>query len=457
MKRGGGISELVYAGLQRFGLGAGGNTAVEQCLKRLCPEGNTQELCREYYLEKIRKSLLILAVGGALCILLCIRAVMEERKILDASGTVTRGEYDEGEQELTLEAQAGDITQRYEISVQPRTLDADELGMLHDQFMTEVSELILGENESLQDVCSDLALESSYDGYPFDIDWKSSDVDAVSSSGEAGDLREARDVVLTAEITYGEGDEEGVNAWVERLEITVVPAELTEAEQQRLEIEEALLQAEAESRTESVWSLPKAWREQSLSWSAVADNPGPLAGILAAVISVLVFFLKDKDLRDELDRKKDRLRREYPDIVHQLALYLGAGLPLRGAFRKLAADYEQAREPGKPGKPAYEEVLYTCRELQTGVSEAQAYEHLGRRTGVQEYIRLCTLLAQNLKKGSTELLPRLREEAGNAAHEQLQNVRKLGEEASTKLLVPMVMMLAVVMIMILLPAFSSVK
>lgn len=457
MKGGGKVSEAIYAGLQKLGLGAGGNTAVEQCLKRLHPEGNAQELCRVYYLEKIRKSLLILAAGGALCGLLCIRAGMEKQNLLGASGTLMRGEYSEGEQELTLEAQAGDTKQRYEISVQPRTLSAEEIAVLHEQFASEVPDLILGENGSLREVNSDLVLEETYDGYPFEVEWKSSDVDAISSSGEVEDLRESREVVLTAEVTYGEGDEEGVNLWTERLEITVIPPVLTEAELQYQGIEDALLQAEAESRMESEWNLPDTWEEQTLSWSVITDNPGPLAGVLAAVIAVLVFFLQDKDLQDELERRKERMRREYPDIVHQLTLYLGAGLPLRGAFRKLATDYEQARQQGQADEPAYEEVLYTCRELRAGVSETQAYEHLGRRTGVQEYIRLCTLLSQNLKKGSTELLPRLREEAGNAAREQLQSVRKLGEEASTKLLVPMVMMLAVVMIMILLPAFSTMK
>lgn len=447
------ICEIIYAGLQRIGLGAGGNTVAEQCLKRLHPERDARELCREYYLEKIRKSLLILAAGGALCGLLCIRVGLAKQD----AGTLMRGEYDEGEQELELEVRAGDTKQRYELAVQPRTLTADELETLYDQFVTDMSSLILGANESLDEVSGDLALESSYDGYPFEIDWKSSNVDALSSSGEVGEVREAENVVLTAEIVYGEGDEEGVNLWTERLNVTVVPAELTDAERQRREIGDALEQAEAKSRSESEWSLPEVWGEQTLTWSVVADNPGPLVGVLAVVISVLIFFLRDKDLQDELERKKDRMRREYPDIVHKLALYLGAGLTLRGAFRKLASDYEQARERGQPDEPAYEEILYTCRELQTGVSEPLAYEHLGRRTGVQEYIRLCTLLAQNLKKGSTELLPRLREEAGNASREQLRSVRKLGEEASTKLLVPMVMMLAVVMIMILLPAFSTMN
>ena len=87
--------------------------------------------------------------------------------------------------------------------------------------------------------------------------------------------------------------------------------------------------------------------------------------------------------------------------------------------------------------------------------EGEAYERLGKRTGLREYIRLCTLLTQNLKKGNAALLSRLQEEAQGASAERLQRSRKMSEEAGTKLLLPMIMMLVVVMVMIMLPAFSS--
>ena len=52
-------------------------------------------------------------------------------------------------------------------------------------------------------------------------------------------------------------------------------------------------------------------------------------------------------------------------------------------------------------------------------------------------------------------MERLREEADKSAAERLQQSKKLGEEAGTKLLVPMVLMLAVVMAIIMIPAMSN--
>ena len=93
--------------------------------------------------------------------------------------------------------------------------------------------------------------------------------------------------------------------------------------------------------------------------------------------------------------------------------------------------------------------------LRSGISEGLAYEHFGKRAGLQEYIRLSALLAQNLKRGNSTLLERLREEAEKSGQERLQESKKMGEEAGTKLLVPMVLMLAVVMAVIMIPAFSN--
>lgn len=162
--------------------------------------------------------------------------------------------------------------------------------------------------------------------------------------------------------------------------------------------------------------------------------------ILCACTSIMVFFLMDKDLKDQVLKRRERMRRAYPDLVHKLALYLVAGMSIRSAFLQIGKKNELAG--------------YACREMQAGVSEQLAYEHFGKRAGVREYVKLSTLLCQNLKKGSKTLLPRLEEEAILTEESRIQSGKKLGEEAGTKLLIPMVMQLAMIMLMIMVPAFS---
>ena len=65
------------------------------------------------------------------------------------------------------------------------------------------------------------------------------------------------------------------------------------------------------------------------------------------------------------------------------------------------------------------------------------------------------LLSQNLKKGTAGLLILLKAEALDALEERKRNARRLGEEAGTKLLLPMMIMLVIVMVIIMIPAFWS--
>ena len=95
------------------------------------------------------------------------------------------------------------------------------------------------------------------------------------------------------------------------------------------------------------------------------------------------------------------------------------------------------------------------RDLHNGILEQTAIEQFGRRLASPLYIKFSGLLIGNLKKGNTELLRMLKEEADAAFVIRRNQARKRGEEAATKLLFPMILMLGVVMAVIMLPAFLS--
>ena len=67
------------------------------------------------------------------------------------------------------------------------------------------------------------------------------------------------------------------------------------------------------------------------------------------------------------------------------------------------------------------------------------------------------LLSQNVKKGSKGFVDVLKMESIQAFENRKSIARQKGEEASTKLLLPMFGMLAVVMIIVIVPAFLSIQ
>lgn len=99
----------------------------------------------------------------------------------------------------------------------------------------------------------------------------------------------------------------------------------------------------------------------------------------------------------------------------------------------------------------------TCREMESGHTEAESYENFGRRCKVQAYVRFGALLSQNLRKGTRGLTELLKMEAIQAFEDRKARARRLGEEAGTKLLLPMFLMLTVVLVIVIVPAFLSMQ
>ena len=72
-------------------------------------------------------------------------------------------------------------------------------------------------------------------------------------------------------------------------------------------------------------------------------------------------------------------------------------------------------------------------------------------------MKLSGLLEQNRKNGSRNLGDTLKIEMTEAFEQRKHQARRLGEEAGTKLLLPLFMMLTVVMIMIAVPALMEFR
>ena len=72
-------------------------------------------------------------------------------------------------------------------------------------------------------------------------------------------------------------------------------------------------------------------------------------------------------------------------------------------------------------------------------------------------MKLSSLLEQNRKTGTKNLHELLEQEMTQAWEEQKHTAKRLGEEAGTKLLVPLFLMLLVVMVIVMVPALMAVS
>lgn len=95
-------------------------------------------------------------------------------------------------------------------------------------------------------------------------------------------------------------------------------------------------------------------------------------------------------------------------------------------------------------------------EMDNGRGEIKAYQEFSERCDVQPYRKLVALLIAGQRVGSRRLMERLNEEADRVFAERKNAARRLGEEAGTKMLLPMMMMLIIVMGIVMAPAFLSI-
>ena len=103
------------------------------------------------------------------------------------------------------------------------------------------------------------------------------------------------------------------------------------------------------------------------------------------------------------------------------------------------------------------EMEMAVREMNYGIPELKAYESFGKRCGTQGYIRLSSLLIQQVKRGARGMNQLLVQEVGEAEVLRRENARKSAEEAGTRLILPMILLMTVVFAVLMIPAFLSMN
>lgn len=254
-------------------------------------------------------------------------------------------------------------------------------------------------------------------------------------------------------------DEEEVSVYVRipEQEGEKIPVDEQEPEVAAAALNERLEQAVADynqnKNERGRYYLPPELDGKSIAWSRPWDTSGNMIAVLCAVAVCCIPIQK---LKSEEKARQARLRQmilDYPNLITRLALLVEAGMTVRRAFERIALDYKRKRKG--ESRYAYEELLKSYYEMESGIMEEQAYENFGRRCGHPKYRTLATLLAQNLKRGNRLLIELLEKESEDAFEERKRYARVQGEAAATKLLLPMVLMLLIVLVILIVPACIS--
>ena len=351
--------------------------------------------------------------GTALCLPIGVRKVSGDEK---AELQLERGALGSQPTEEKLEVSVGNQKpERITLSVPARAYSAEEIEEAFSAAIEALDEIILGENLSFHTVNRNMDLVTEIPGSPVALSWETDRPLLIDSRG-----------LLSDEIP-----EEGV-------EVTL-----------KAELE---LQGETTEYIRKVQVYPPEIKGRDAVLRALT---GLELMALAAAAGAVCWAAKGREQEKARQKREEQMLRDYPEIVSKMVLLLGAGLGMRKVLERIAVDYRKNLALGGQKRFAYEEIVFTCQEMENGVSEQEAYQRMGMRMGTGAYRSLAVLLTQNLKKGSKGLLELLKQESQEAFEERRRQAKTTGEKASTKLLLPMGMMLAVVLVILTVPAFLS--
>lgn len=365
--------------------------------------------------------------------------------------TLKRPAVGENEKDYRLSVSYDGIEGTVDVSIGERRIGFKEAQEIFKRGQEEIIGIFDEKNGSTDEVTDDLYLPESVLDEGLEVTWTSGnrnyifddgtlDRESCGSIGASGQI-----VVMTAKMSIQDYEAE--------LEIPVCITEnvLSEEEKKLYLIRGELARAvEGSAQLDNV-DLPVQIKGENAEFYVFKETNSwkcLLFGVMAAVTYILVE--RQKQTKEKEVREKE-LKLAFAPIIIKFTLLTGAGISIKGAWEKLVGDYK--KEPKK--NAAYEEMLRISNEMQNGLSEGQAYVTFGKRCKLSEYVKFGNLLEQNLRKGTKGLVERLEHEVWEAFEERKALAYRLGEEASTKLLLPMLLSLGIVIAFCVVPAFLN--
>ena len=390
-----------------------------------------------YVVEKIAIPFFIVCIASLFGTVIKAKYIGERKEITE----VFREEL--MEKEMDIKAYVDGKEENFSVDIFPRQYTREEAYEMLERCGKKLEKIMLGDNESCEHVDSNLYLCDAMEERKVNISWDISDGKAVDDKGIISEnvSDKGEDVEICATLNYRQYSKEI------RFHVKVFPK--NDNENLGYYVQKAIDSVDACKET---IKLPKTYRGKKIKYFKKADDVGGVFPILGILAAIAVFVIKDKDLNKDVGLRDAQMLADYPEIISSTMLLLRAGMSFTNAWEVILKINHD-----KKNRYAYREMNNTLQKIRSGVSEYAALEQFGRNCAIHSYVRFSNIINQNLRRGSEDVCKSLEEELLRALGERKSSVLREGEEAGTKLLAPMIIMLILCIVIIVVPAFLSVN
>lgn len=366
--------------------------------------------------------------------------------LLDGQGGINRNGYGESPVELDLETTIeGFEPQNIQITIGSMEYTENECKELFSKMKEVLPEKILKDNESVENITKDMDFCRSVDGFPFELTWEVEEDGIFENDGRLISNHFGK-TVLTYTAQYKGFTKSG------EIPVSFESVEAT-GEVLIKKLSEKINENEEAQREKKRFELPGELDGKRIFYKDNSAKRNAVIIPVGLVAAVSILYAAKKDEKKERRKMLESIEEDYVVIVQKMVMYLSSGMSIRNVWQKI---YSGADEQ-KKSRPFFMEIKMMLNEMQTGISEMSALKRMSDRINSPEIKRFSTLVIQNLQKGSTDLAALLNEEEDKLLEQRKRKARIKGEEAGTKLLLPMTLLLTVVMAIVMMPAFWNIN
>lgn len=367
--------------------------------------------------------------------------------------SLTRPEVGADELEITVAGKGDGKTAEITFSLEGRMPNEDEVKELLEEAKEEAKEVFLGKNESFDEIRSKVVIKEEYVEGLVTAQWEFEPSEIILSDGTLNYDGVSEDTPVGCRLV--------LSAYERELEdhfwVVVKKPDPSSEDGFYYFLTKAVKEADKNSATKSEVYLPTQVEDMEIRWETPISFKGFQICLVGLMGGIGIFVGKKVENRKKQEERKKEYVKDYPDIVSALVLYMGAGMSVQNAFLHIGESYKSEKKETKKERAAYEKILVLNRGLADKRDGLAVFEDFGKACHHPAYKKLSLLLIQNMKKGNSQLLNQLEQEETNLYETRLRKAKSVGEEASTKLLLPLGGLLIMVMIVTVVPALMAVR
>lgn len=176
----------------------------------------------------------------------------------------------------------------------------------------------------------------------------------------------------------------------------------------------------------------------------------PLGAAVGIGIGGLLAYVNFTDVQNKSAKKHLEISMDLPDLTNKIIILSGAGLTLRATLIKIVRELKSERL-------LYQELEHSISMLEAGSTAEDAFQYLNIRCNMPDMRRFVSVLLQNMHRGGGDVIQALSDIGREQWENRKASAKRVAEEAGTKILFPMMLMLFAVILLTIAPAVMSMN